>query len=153
MSGADAVATSWSVGSIAVAVVAGLLTAAALGAGVGIAGAGHGPEGSNFTYTPLSADDREPGASDTRVGQIGQAAAGVDTDVELTERENQVLMALYSGVSPFQIPGFVGMDVTDVEEVYEQLVEKGVLEAIRTRREVQLKARGRNIASEVIADQ
>ena len=68
--------------SIAVAVVAGFLTAAALCAGVGVAGAGHGPEGSNFTYTPLSADDREPGASETRVGQMGQAAAGVDTDFE-----------------------------------------------------------------------
>jgi hypothetical protein len=93
MSGADAVVTSWSVVSIAVAVVAGLLTAAALGAGVGVARAGHGPEGSNFTYTPLSADDREPGASDTRVGQIGQAAAGVDTDFETLLRLRAVWRA------------------------------------------------------------
>ena len=66
---------------VAAAVAASVLGAGVLGA-VGIAGAGHGPEGSNFTDTPLSADDREPGASDTRVGQIGQAAVGVDTDFE-----------------------------------------------------------------------
>jgi helix-turn-helix protein len=74
-------------------------------------------------------------------------------DVELTEQENQVLMALYSGVSPFEIPDFVGIDVEDVEEIYHQLIEKGVLEDVRTRREVSLKARGRNIASEVISEQ
>jgi helix-turn-helix protein len=70
------------------------------------------------------------------------------TDVDLTERENEVLMALYSGVSPFQIPEFVGMDVDAVEETFDQLVDAGILEKRRTRREVQLKARGRHIASE-----
>ncbi|MFB6185124.1 MAG: CheF family chemotaxis protein [Haloarculaceae archaeon] len=82
-----------------------------------------------------------------------QQAASNEVDVELTERESQVLMALYSGVSPFQIPDFVGMDVSAVEDVFDQLVEKGVLEKVRTRREVALKARGRNIASEVISEQ
>jgi len=74
-------------------------------------------------------------------------------DIELTEREKQVLMALYSGVSPFEIPDFVGIDVAGVEEVFDQLIEKSVLEGVRTRREVSLMARGRNIASEVIGEQ
>jgi helix-turn-helix protein len=69
-------------------------------------------------------------------------------DVDLSDRESQVLMALYSGVSPFQIPEFVGMDVDTVEEVFDQLIEAGILEKRRTRREVSLKARGRHIASE-----
>ena len=77
---------------VATAVVASLLGDGVLGA-IGVAGAGHGPEGSNFTYTPLSADDREPGASDTRVGQIGQAAAGVDTDLETLLRLRAVWRA------------------------------------------------------------
>jgi helix-turn-helix protein len=57
-------------------------------------------------------------------------------------------MALYSGVSPFQIPEFVGLDVEEVEETFDQLIEQGILEKQRVRREVQLKARGRHIASE-----
>jgi len=74
-------------------------------------------------------------------------------DIELSDRERQVLMALYSGVSSFEIPDFVGMDVDDVESVFDRLCEKGVLSESRVRREVRLKARGRNIASEVMADQ
>ncbi|MEF8782632.1 MAG: CheF family chemotaxis protein [Haloarculaceae archaeon] len=70
------------------------------------------------------------------------------TDIDLPEREAEVLMALYSGVSPFQIPEFVGMDVDTVEETFDQLIEEGILEEHRTRREVELKARGRHIASE-----
>ena len=74
-------------------------------------------------------------------------------DLDVTDRERQVLVALYSGVSPFEVPDFVGMDVEAVEETVDSLVEKGVLTEKRVRREVKLKARGRNIASEVIADQ
>jgi helix-turn-helix protein len=62
-------------------------------------------------------------------------------------------MALYSGVSPFKIPDFVGMDVDEVEEIYDRLIEDGLLQHVRTRRDVSLKPRGRNIASEVIENQ
>ena len=73
-----------------------------------------------------------------------------EVEAELSEREREVLMALYSGVSPFEIPSFVGMDVEKVEEVYDRLIELEILEEVRTRKEVTLKARGRNIASEAI---
>lgn len=76
----------------------------------------------------------------------------VESDVELSDDEREVLMALYSGVSPFEIPDFVGQDVAEVEAIFEQLAERGVVEAVRTRREVGLKPRGRSIASEVITD-
>jgi helix-turn-helix protein len=82
-------------------------------------------------------------ASLLRKGEAKNAA-----DVDLTEEESEVLMALYSGVSPFQIPEFVGMDVDTVEDIFDQLVEADILEEYRTRREVALKARGRHIASE-----
>lgn len=75
------------------------------------------------------------------------------TDVELTEEQNAVLMALYSGVSPFQIPDFVGMDVETVEEIYNDLIEAGILQEQRVRRDVRLKARGRNIASEAMGEE
>jgi helix-turn-helix protein len=74
-------------------------------------------------------------------------------DVDLAEDESEVLMALYSGVSPFQIPEFVGMDVDRVEAIYDDLVEAGLLEEVRTRRDVSLKARGRSIASEEMAQE
>src|SRR6056297_2189059 len=73
--------------------------------------------------------------------------------VELSETEKRVLMALYSGVSSFEIPDFLGMDVDEVEEIFERLIELDVLEEVRTRREVALKTRGRNIASEVINEE
>jgi len=75
------------------------------------------------------------------------------TDADLDQTEMEVLMALYSGVSPFEIPEFVGMDVEDVETVFDRLVEEGILREKRVRRDVRLKARGRNIASDVISDQ
>jgi len=75
------------------------------------------------------------------------------TDAELSGEETEVLMALYSGVSPFQIPSFTGMDVEEVEAIYDDLIEEGILEEKRVRREVQLKARGRHVASEAMGDE
>ncbi len=73
-------------------------------------------------------------------------------DVDLTREETEVLMALYTGVSPFEIPDFVGMDVDRVEEIFDRLAESGVVEEVRVRREVELKARGRSIAGEAVDD-
>ncbi|WP_123537199.1 CheF family chemotaxis protein [Halosimplex salinum] len=75
------------------------------------------------------------------------------TDADLEQTEMEVLMALYSGVSPFEIPEFVGMEVEEVEAVFDRLVEEEILREKRVRRDVRLKARGRNIASDVISDQ
>lgn len=86
-------------------------------------------------------------------GLLGSNQAQDPEDIELSEREQEVLMALYSGVSPFQIPQFVGMDVETVEEIYNQLIEQGILEIERERREVELKARGRNVASEAMGEE
>jgi len=43
------------------------------------------------------------------------------TNVDLSSRDREVLMALYSGVSPFEIPSFLGMEVDGVEETFERL--------------------------------
>jgi hypothetical protein len=75
------------------------------------------------------------------------------SSIDLSPRENEVLMALYSGVSPFEIPDFLDMEVDEVESIFERLVELDVLEEVRKRREVALKARGRNIASEAMNEQ
>jgi hypothetical protein len=62
-------------------------------------------------------------------------------------------MALYSGVSSFEVPEFLDMDPDEVEEIYERLIELDVLQEVRIRREVALKPRGRNIASESMNSQ
>jgi helix-turn-helix protein len=99
--------------------------------------------------TYLSGTDRHRSflASLFRSGAEANAA-----DIDLSEKDKEVLMALYSGVSPFEIPEFTGLDVDTVEETFEELVELDVLEEIRLRREVALTTRGRNVASEAIND-
>ena len=76
-----------------------------------------------------------------------------EVEVDLDGPEQQVLMALYSGVSPFEIPEFVGLDIEEVEEIYERLIDLEVLDEVRKRREVTLTTRGRNLASESINDE
>jgi helix-turn-helix protein len=73
--------------------------------------------------------------------------------VDLTDEQTEVVVALYSGVSPFRIPDFVGMDVDRVESIYDDLAEAGILEKRRTRREVKLQARGRHIAGEASGEE
>ncbi len=72
---------------------------------------------------------------------------------ELDDSENQVLMALYSGVSPFEMADFVGLDVDEVEEIYQRLLDAGAVEKVRERTEVTLNAKGRNLASEAMNEQ
>lgn len=76
-----------------------------------------------------------------------------DEDHELSELESQVLMALYSGVSPFEMADFVGVDVDEVEEIYQRLLEVGAVDKVRERTEVSLNAHGRNLASEAMNEQ
>jgi helix-turn-helix protein len=78
---------------------------------------------------------------------------GRGEDHELDEMESQVLMALYSGVSPFEMADFVGLDVDEVEEIYGNLLEMGAVDKVRERTEVSLNAHGRNLASEAMSEQ
>lgn len=74
-------------------------------------------------------------------------------EFELDDIEKQVLMALYSGVSPFEIADFVGIDVEKVEEIYQKLLDAGAVDKVRERTEVSLNAKGRNLASEAMNEQ
>jgi len=74
-------------------------------------------------------------------------------EYELSSIENQVLMALYSGVSPFEMADFVGIEVEEVEEIYGKLLEVGAVDKVRERTEVTLNAQGRNLASEAMNEQ
>lgn len=76
-----------------------------------------------------------------------------ETNVDLSETERAVLMGLYSGVSPFDIPSFLGRDVDQIEEIYERLLDLDLVDEVRKRRDVRLNARGRNIAGSVSENQ
>jgi hypothetical protein len=84
---------------------------------------------------------------------LGRGAEQNSSSIDLDKSETEVLMALYSGVSSFEVPEFLDMDPDEVEEIYERLIELDVLQEVRIRREVALKPRGRNIASESMNSQ
>ncbi|WP_181684989.1 CheF family chemotaxis protein [Halorhabdus salina] len=100
--------------------------------------------------THLSGTDRHTSVLRTLFEQLVEARDG---EYELTEMENQVLMALYSGVSPFEMADFVGISVDEVEEIYQKLLDVGAVDEVRTRTEVSLNAQGRNMASEAMNEQ
>ena len=73
-------------------------------------------------------------------------------NLDLDPTERRVVMALYSGVSPFGISEFVGIDVEKVEEIYDRLIELDVIEVVRERKEVELTAQGRKVAGEAMGE-
>ncbi len=83
---------------------------------------------------------------------LEEGAQRARADLDLDPIERRVVMALYSGVSPFAISEFVGTDVDRVEEIYDRLVELDVVEVVRERTEVGLTARGRKIAGEAMGE-
>lgn len=108
----------------------------------------HAADGDRAVETHLSGAEHHVPAIRTLFDPGDEAA-----DVELTETERQVLMALYSGVSPLEMSAFVGIDVDEVEEIYQRLREMGAVDAVRTRTEVELTAQGRNLASESMSEE
>jgi len=101
--------------------------------------------------TYLTGSERHSRALDSL---FTSAAAENEASIDqLDEMESQVLMALYSGVSPFEMSDFVGIPVDEVEEIYQHLLEIGAVDEVRTRTEVALNARGRNLASEAMSEQ
>ncbi|CCQ32994.1 che operon protein [Halorhabdus tiamatea SARL4B] len=74
-------------------------------------------------------------------------------NLDLSPTEQQIVMALHSGVSPFDVPEFVDEDVEDIEEIFDRLIELDVIETIRERTEVEITSRGRQVASEEMGSQ
>jgi helix-turn-helix protein len=74
-------------------------------------------------------------------------------DLDLSSTEKRVIMALHSGVSPFDIPNFVGIDVEKTEEIFDRLIELDVISVVRERTEVNLTTKGRRVAGERMGEQ
>lgn len=69
-------------------------------------------------------------------------------DIELDRQEWEIVVALYSGITPFELPEFIDESVEDVEATYERLVDSGVLKPVRRRLEVEVAPGGRILATE-----
>ncbi len=67
--------------------------------------------------------------------ELSEEISTVSPD-ELTGRERDVLMALLSGVDPLEVPAILRMGAAEVEEVYDSLMEKGLLRLISVRKVV-----------------
>lgn len=74
-------------------------------------------------------------------------------DLDLSSTERRVIMALHSGVSPFDIPSFVDIEIEKSEEIFDRLIELDVISVVRERTEVQLTTKGRRVAGENISEQ
>jgi len=69
-------------------------------------------------------------------------------DLDLSSTERRVIMALYSGISLFDVPSFVGISVDQTEEIFDRLIELEAISLRRERTEVALTTKGRRVAGE-----
>jgi helix-turn-helix protein len=74
-------------------------------------------------------------------------------DLDLSSTEKRVIMALHSGVSPFDIPNFVGIDEEKTEAIFDRLIELDVISVVRERTEVALTTKGRRVAGDRMGEQ
>jgi hypothetical protein len=109
----------------------------------------HSDDGTSL-QTYLSGPPRQSGILATLLRKGEEQS---ETSLDLSATDKQVLTALYSGVEPFDIPSFLGLDVDEVEDLFQRLIEHRVVDEVRIRREVELNARGRSIASDAIQEQ
>lgn len=84
---------------------------------------------------------------------LEESAEQNQADLDLSSTEKRVIMALHSGVSSFDIPNFVGIDVEQTEEIFDRLIELDVISVVRERTEVALTTKGRRVAGDRMGEQ
>jgi helix-turn-helix protein len=84
---------------------------------------------------------------------IEEGAERNRADLDLGPLEKRVVTALHSGVSPFEMPDFVGEDAEEIEAIYDRLIELDVIEVVRERTEVEITAQGRSVAGQTMGEQ
>ncbi|KUH33520.1 hypothetical protein APY94_06045 [Thermococcus celericrescens] len=68
----------------------------------------------------------------------------------LDETEKQILMALYSGLNPLEVHQFLGLSEREIEEIYDRMIDKGLLKIVMIRKVVDLTRDGRKIVNKLI---
>ncbi|MDY6865431.1 MAG: CheF family chemotaxis protein [Halobacteriota archaeon] len=82
---------------------------------------------------------------DTSMGNSG-------TGPELSEKEDEIMIALYSGVSSLEMETMMdNITVDELEKIYDKMIRDGMAETIRIRKEIQLTAKGKNIVNKKMA--
>ncbi|WP_292461030.1 CheF family chemotaxis protein [Methanothermococcus sp.] len=97
-----------------------------------------------------------PKTEDELESQLTSESWGGDkikSEVEQLEPEEQeVLTAIYTGISSLELPPMMGLDVDEVEKILENLIDKGFLNLIRIRKETELTEKGRAITNYIISN-
>ena len=76
------------------------------------------------------------------------SATDSSSDATIAETEEEILVALYSGVSALEVPTFMEeLDVDQIELIYDKLISYGLVELVRLRKDVKLTPKGRNIVN------
>ncbi|WP_331710447.1 CheF family chemotaxis protein [Thermococcus peptonophilus] len=68
----------------------------------------------------------------------------------LDEMEQQVLMALYSGMDPLTLHEMFGISEKELEEIYDRLIDKGLLKLVMIRKVVDLTREGRKLVNKLM---
>ncbi|HIP17559.1 MAG TPA: hypothetical protein EYG76_04625, partial [Methanothermococcus okinawensis] len=77
----------------------------------------------------------------------------IKSEVEQLEPEEQeILAALYTGISSLELPTMMGLDVDEVEKILESLIDKGYLDLVRIRKETELTEKGRAVTNYIISN-
>lgn len=84
---------------------------------------------------------------------LQESADRNQADLDLSSTERRVIMALYSGVSSFDVPSFADIDVEKTEEMFDRLLELEAISLKRERTEVELTTKGRRVAGEKMGEQ
>lgn len=88
---------------------------------------------------------------ETRVSidtQIRDGGAGP----ELSEKEDEIMIALYSGVSSLEMETMMdNITVDELEKIYDKMIRDGMAETVRIRKEIQLTAKGKNVVNKKMA--
>ncbi|CAB50452.1 CheF family chemotaxis protein [Pyrococcus abyssi] len=68
----------------------------------------------------------------------------------LDEMEKQILVALYSGINPLELHQFLGITEKEIEEIYDRMIDKGLLKIVMIRKIVDLTNEGRKIVNKLL---
>lgn len=68
----------------------------------------------------------------------------------LDEMEKQILVALYSGINPLELHQFLGVSEKEIEEIYDRMIDKGLLKIVMIRKIVDLTNEGRKIVNKLL---
>lgn len=71
---------------------------------------------------------------------------------QLAPEEQEILTAIYTGITSLELPGMMGMDIDEVEKVLEKLIDQGFLDLVRIRKETDLTEKGRAVTNFIITN-